>query len=231
MRVTRTFDHMTRTAELIDAVKKGDATAVRGLLEADPSLLHARGDNGASAILLAVYHRHPELTEIFAELGARFDVFEASATGRLERVDELTRDNPGLVDAVAADGFFPLGLAAFFGHRAVVELLLVRGADVNTRAANPMQVAAIHAAVARRDAQIVRLLVERGADVNARQQAGFTPLHEAARHGGEDIVDLLLAHGADSAARSEEGKAAADYARDRGHAALAARLDALAPPS
>jgi ankyrin repeat protein len=51
-------------------------------------------------------------------------------------------------------------------------------------------------------------LIEHGADVNARQQAGFTPLHEAAASGKLEFAHLFLDHGADVNAKTDDGKTA-----------------------
>jgi ankyrin repeat protein len=124
------------------------------------------------------------------------------------------------VDAYAADGFFPLGLAAFFGHEEAVRLLLARGANPNLAARNAMKVAAIHAATAAGSFGIARLLIEAGADVNAVQQAGFTPLHAAAMTGQVDLAKLLLDRGADPGARTDDGRTALAMARDSKHQAV-----------
>jgi ankyrin repeat protein len=116
---------------------------------------------------------------------------------------------PESVNAYSTDGFYPLGLAAFFGHKEVVEYLLASGADVNQPAANDFKVAPLHAAVSNGNIEIVRMLLERGADVNARQQKGFTALMGAATAGRKDLVELLLTHGADPDAVSDDGQRAA----------------------
>ncbi|MBV9773233.1 MAG: ankyrin repeat domain-containing protein, partial [Gemmatimonadetes bacterium] len=67
-------------------------------------------------------------------------------------------------------------------------------------------------------------LLEAGADANARQHGGYTALHAAAMHGSGERVELLLAHGADPALPADDGRTAAGFARERGHAAVAARL-------
>jgi ankyrin repeat protein len=115
-------------------------------------------------------------------------------------------------------------LAAFFGHRKIVEYLLDAGADVNQASTNALKVAPIHAAVSNGDASIVRILLEHKADVNARQQNGFTPLHAAASVGRMDLIDLLLSHGAKTDALTDDGKSAADLAEQRGHNDAAATL-------
>jgi uncharacterized protein len=125
------------------------------------------------------------------------------------------------VNTFAPDGFFPLGLAAFFGHTRVVEFLLAHGADVAAVARNSQRVTALHGAVARRDVEIVKMLLERGADPNAKQERGFVPLHDAAANGNLALVQLLVTHGALVDARSEDGKTPGEMAAERGHADVA----------
>jgi ankyrin repeat protein len=177
-----------------------------------------------SAILTALYHTKRDEAQQLAD-GAVLTIWEAAAMGRDERVRELLDGDPSLAAAWSADGYPPVGLAAFFAGPSTVRLLLDRGADLGAAARNPMKVQAIHAAVGSRNADSVALLLERGADVNARQQVGYTPLMGAAASGREDIADLLLQHGADAALRSDDGKTAADIAREHGHLDLAARLN------
>ena len=190
------------TAELIDAVKAGDGDRVANLITSDPSLLSAKGPNGVSAILLAMYHGKPAIAQIFIDRGAVLDLHEAAATGQLERLRELlTNEN---INTASPDGFQPLGLACYFGHEEVARYLIEAGADVKLASENSMQVQPIHAATARRSPAIVRLLLDNGADPNARQQMGYTPLDAARQNGDEEIIDLLITRGAvDSAATGQ----------------------------
>ena len=104
--------------------------------------------------------------------------------------------------------------------------LLDVGAEVQQISKTPMRNHALHAVLAlSRDADVTRLLIERGADVNSIQAAGYRPLHQAAVAGRDDLVRILLDAGADKTARCDRGKTPADYARERGHASLAAMLD------
>jgi ankyrin repeat protein len=208
---------------LFDAIRHGNATEVGRLLDADSSLLGARR-SGVSALLFAVYVRHPEIARMFLERGADPDVFEASATGEVGALERRLAEDPARVNAVAEDGFTPLGLAAFFRQRNALRLLLARGAEVNRASQNGQRVAPLHSAVAGGDEGIVADLLARGADVEARQEFGFTPLHNAAAEGNETIIRLLLDRGADRSARSETGKTAEEIARERRHAAAAELL-------
>jgi len=212
------------TKKLIETIRAGDNPGLDALLTREPGLLRFASPNGSSVVLLAAYYGHPELAEVFVKHGAKLDIFEASALGNLERVRELVKANPTPVNSFAPDGFFPLGLAAFFGHRDVVEFLLAHGADARVAARNGQRVTALHGGVARRDVEIVRMLLEKGADANARQERGFVPLHDAAANGNDTLVQLLVKHGAHVDARSEDGKTPADLAAERGHTELAAWL-------
>jgi ankyrin repeat protein len=213
--------------ELLDAIRTGDRARVERLLDEDRSLLHAAGPQGSSAILLAAYHGHPELAAAFVQRGASLDLFEASALGDLGRVRQLLDAAPEAVGSFAPDGFFPLALAAFFGHREIVRALLEHGAPVGLAARNPRRITALHAAVARHDADIVELLLDHGADPDARQERGYAPLHEAAAAGDETIARMLLEHGARLDARTDEGKTPLDLADERGQGRMLEWLEIL----
>ncbi len=213
-------------SKFVEAIKKGDRVAVERELAADPSLAQCE-ENGTSLVLLAAYHREPEIARLLADRKGTLSIFEAAAVGDAPRVEELIGEDASLANACAPDGFHPLGLAAFFRQTAVVELLLAHGADVRAVAQNPMQVTALHSAVADGGhAAIAKMLVRGGADVNARQQHGWTPLHGAADSGDRETVELLLEQGADLAATHDGGKTALDIAREKGHAEIIATLEA-----
>ena len=145
--------------EFFAALKAGDRARVEGLLAQNPGLANSKADDGLSAVLVAVYYGKPEMADRLIERGASLDVFEAAATGRLQRLAKLVENDPSLMDAYAQDGFQPLGLAAFFGHLEVVEYLLVKGAEANSASRNQMQVMPLHAAVARESVEIAKALL------------------------------------------------------------------------
>ncbi|HEV8610349.1 MAG TPA: ankyrin repeat domain-containing protein [Thermoanaerobaculia bacterium] len=214
---------MNEAERFLDAVQRGKDDEVAKLLDEDPALLHSQR-SGVSAVRVAVYHRQPEVASILVDRGARLDVFDASAIGETGRLRDVLSGDPSQANAVASDGFTPLGLAAFFGHLDSARLLLENGADPNRAASNARRVASLHSAVAGGNLEIVRELLAYGADVRARQEGGFTPLHSAAGEGREEMVRLLLAHGADGSSRSDAGKTPADMARERGHEKIATLL-------
>ena len=180
-----------------------------------------------SPILDALYHgRVDDAQRLVTEAGPEtLTIHEAAAVGAVAPIAELLDADPQAANAWSSDGFQPLGLAAFFGQRAAVELLLARGGEVNTHARHQFHVAALHAALAGPQPSIARLLVDAGADVNARQQAGIAPLHETAQLGDFELTQLLLDHGADPKVIDDQGKTPADTARAHGHDAVATLLE------
>lgn len=216
------------SAALVEAIRAKDAAKARAVLAGDPGAARGTAPDGTSLVCLAVYYGQPEIAETVAAVKGDLDVFEAAVLGRAVRLRELIEADRSQLRAVAPDGFFPLGLAAYFKQQEAVRLLLDMGADVHQTAANPTKVTALHAAVSAGQHQVAQWLVEGGADVNARQQIDYTPLMGAAANARMETLELLLAHGADPALTTTEGKTAAELAREHGHGEIADRLDALA---
>jgi ankyrin repeat protein len=215
------------TTQFLEAVKKGDRATVDQMLDADPSLASAKDASGASAVLLAHYYGKAEVAAALLSRGPVLDVFEAAAAGHAKRVAALVDADPSLADAVAPDGFSPLGLASFFKRRDVAKALLERGAKPSAPSRD-QRFTPLHSAVATdagtADAEIVRLLLEAGADPNAKSREGGTPLHSAAFTGDLEIAELLLAYGADPNATDAKSLTPLDIARDRRNVEIAALL-------
>ena len=209
------------TNELFEAIKAGRVEEATRLVRENPALLTTRDPNGASPILVAVYHQKPEVAKALVDAAPSLDIFEASALGRVDRLKQLLRENSSLVSAYAPDGFYPVGLAAFFGHLEAVKTLIAAGADIHAAAKNAFKVQAIHAAVASKNIEIVRAVLEAGADPNAAQQQGFRPIHEAGSSGSRELAELLLKYGADPTLKGDNGKNAIDMAREKGLADFA----------
>src|SRR5919204_6200313 len=206
------------TAEFLAAVKRGDRDTVEKMLRTDPNLLEARDENGISALLLSYYHGKAEVANSLLSHRPDLDIFEAATVGDARRIRELVERDPATLNAVAKDGFHPLGLAAFFKRPEAVRALLDLGADVRPASKNG-GFTALHSAVAD-DAgpavkEIVRMLLDAGADPNAQSGSGGTPLHTAAFTGNLEVIELLLAAGASSDVRDNKGMTPLDIARER----------------
>ncbi|MFZ5625507.1 MAG: ankyrin repeat domain-containing protein [Gemmatimonadota bacterium] len=159
--------------------------------------------------------------------GRELDIFEATVLGDGPRVEQLLGADPARLRAVTADGWSPLHLAGFFGRAELARRFLALGADPAAPSANYMTNTALHAALAgARDRTTVEVIARALPDPDIRAAAGYTPLMLAASRGDGALVELLMGMGADPGVRSDDGKTAADYAGEHGHAEVAARLRA-----
>lgn len=94
-----------------------------------------------------------------------------------------------------------LHVAAFYGEKKPVELLLASGAALDTP---HMQISALHCAVQKRNQDMVRLLLRRGANLHSTDEKGLTPFHLAIWRGYDDIAKLLLDNGANIEAETSD---------------------------
>jgi adenosylhomocysteine nucleosidase len=211
----------------LEAVKRGDLAGVEQALRADPSLLRSRDEHGTSALLLAHYHGKADVASALLERRPELDIHEAATVGDERRIRDLVSRDPALLNAVAGDGFHPLGLAAFFKRPDAVRALLDLGADVHLASRNG-GFTALHSAVADDAGEpmkdIVRMLLEAGADPNARSASGGTSLHTVAFTGNDAVLQMLLAAGGDPTIADDKGRTPLDVARERGHSEVAAML-------
>jgi ankyrin repeat protein len=140
----------------------------------------------------------PDVVAVLAKAGADVDIHLASAMGDLRRVRALLLRAPNAINTrvtakkktIGAEGETPLGLAARYGQKRVVEFLLERGALART---DPSP---LPGAVHRRDRIIVKRLLDAGADPNVFGPYGHAALHAAAVYGNLAMIRLLLSAGA-----------------------------------
>lgn len=183
----------------------------------------------ASPVLAALYEGDAERARAAADRRA-LDLFEAAAVGDRTRVEELLAADPASAAAVTPDGFTALHLAAFFsGDADIARALVAAGAPVSQAADNDMRVTPLNSAAAADAREVAAVLLDAGADPDAAQAGGYMPLHSAAANGDTALVELLVARGADPERANDDGRTPADFADERGHADLAARLRASAP--
>ena len=218
--------------DFFQLIQRGDAAAVAAALENDPSLAQYRDAQGVSALLWAVYAGQRKVSLLLAAklatLGIPLDVFEAASTGDEARLQAILSEKASAVEEFSSDGWTALHLAAAFGTPLSVGALIFRGARVDAVSQNAQQNQPLHAALALgKNPSTIELLVSHGADVNATQAGGFTPIFSAAAANRIDLAEMLMEHGANPHHASDQGKTPADFAREHGHAELAAWFDSL----
>jgi len=213
-----------KMSDAFQLIVDNDLDGLRHVLADSPGVVHLRHSGGASLVAWAAYVGNVGAIAAIRAYLPELDAYEAIILGEHARLEQALADGwDG--NGLSRDGFSPLALAAFFGNDTAFNLLLPLTRDVNLRARNPQQVAALHAACARRNPRMVEALLRAGSDPDLPQADGFTPLHAAAQHGDTAIAGLLLLFGADRSLRNAKGESAADLARAAGHEWLAARLE------
>ncbi|XP_061086281.1 poly [ADP-ribose] polymerase tankyrase-2 isoform X2 [Conger conger] len=139
-------------------------------------------------------------------------LLEASKSGDLEIVKRLcTLQNVNCRDVEGRQST-PLHFAAGYNRVAVVEFLLLHGADVHAKDKGGL--VPLHNACSYGHYEVAELLVIHGAVVNVADLWKFTPLHEAAAKGKYEICKLLLQHGADPTKKNRDGNTPLDLVKD-----------------
>ena len=206
----------TPEQEFFDSIKKGDAPHVEAMLKQQPALLKATYRNGITPVLFAVYVKHKEIAELLiTKFGVEPNFFEATATGRIERVRDMLKKDPGLVRAWSADGWTALHLN--FNNLEMAALLIDAGSDLNLNSRNKLNATPLQGAAANNWIELAKLYLSRGANVNCRSGDGINPLGEAAANGFLDFAKLLIQNGADINQKDDKGKTALAYASEYKH--------------
>ncbi len=181
---------------LADAVERGDADAIRVLLDQHLDV-NARQPDGMTALHWAVY---------LGQVSTAQNVLKAGA--------EVGREN--------RYGVTPLSIACRSGNEELVELLLSSGADSNGSLRGGETVLMIAARTGRLEA--VNRLLAAGAVVNAKDRNQQTALMWAAADGHVDVVDLLLRSGAELRTPLPSGYTPLMFAVRQGHIDVVGRI-------
>jgi ankyrin repeat protein len=220
------------TRRFLDAVARGDETAVRQLLTADPGLLHVRDDAGRSAFAVALLAGHRGVGELLRRGGYAPDLAESALALDWPRFEALAEATPGLVNQDHPVGGTAMYAAALAGAGSQIFRPYVYGGDpnANPRGAEgftPLRAALEHPDLATAELTAASLLAN-GGDPNAPQAGGSTPLHAAAARGSVVLVEMLLRKGAVAARRDAGERTPLDLAEEHRHRTVA---DLLRHPS
>jgi ankyrin repeat protein len=191
-------------ATLVEAVKSGDAAAVKALLQAKADGNSAEAD-GTTALHWAVRREDLAIVDLLLKAGAKAStanrygvtpLYLASANGDAVTVVRLLGAGAD-PNTSLPDGETVLMTAARTGNVAVIKALVARGANVRARERRKGQDALMWAA-AENNAAAVTALIEAGADRDSRSNGGaFTPFLFAVRGGHLDSSRALLDAGVD----------------------------------
>ncbi len=169
---------------IVDAAHRGDAQAVRALLQQKSIDVNAATVDGTTALHWAAERDDARMVEMLVRAGA-----SARAANRY--------------------GVQPLALAAVNGSAAVLELLLNAGADPNA-GLSPGETAIMAAARAGK-VDALKVLAAHGAAIDTRDAKGQTPLMWAAARNNPDAVRWLVEAGSDINVRTNNSPKGGRY--------------------
>lgn len=216
---------MSDVRPLMHAIQNRDTEAARAALARDASQATDPLPGGLSPLMFALYNDAQEIAELLRAYRP-LSLHEAVALDDTPAVARHVLDAPDAIRRHSVDGWTPLHLAAFFGQRDALLVLIGLGAPIDSISENPMQNTPMHAAIAGpAGEQMAPLLIGFGADVHHVGGSGITALHLAATRGFNGLTRLLMARGVDRSLKTEDDKTAADLARERGHLDVAQLLD------
>ena len=190
--------------ELFQAIRRGEISAIRKVLDRDPKLIGTVDENGSTPLILAAYWAGAaEVKELLArgaDPNAKNDSGVAAlipATDNLESTRMLVEAGAEVNARTEAGDTALIVAAQRAGGARVVEYLLDKGANLKT--ATNDGATALHHAAECGDVDVLKLLVDKGADVDAQRKnpfGGQSPLASAVVFGHGAAVRYLLSKGA-----------------------------------
>ncbi|HYF37887.1 MAG TPA: ankyrin repeat domain-containing protein, partial [Prosthecobacter sp.] len=202
---------------LIAATRSGhDLSQAKVLLKAgaDPNRADSRG---WTPLMHAAHHASSGddksafigVMELLIQSGANIHTTAPSGESALSNAAEVSRERFALLLKAGAVPRFHTLYAAVVGHQpAIADQLLAMG--ISPRGATPEGKTLIHAIALSRFNETPHALWNRllklRLDVNQPDNAGHTPLHEAARRSSATQVEWLIKHGADINRKTPQGE-------------------------
>jgi ankyrin repeat protein len=212
------------------AINAGNLAAVRQMIAADPSLLHAIIRPGRNRdyrpLTEAAVECQLEILEFLIAAGAsvtedqHYPLFRASLYDRCVPALELLVRHGADVNGVWDDWGPPIRAACEGQAPACLDWLLDHGAHLTGTAPGATRSvtwnAVLEAAYYQKTCPaLLPNIIAHGGDVNTHGPEGETPLHVTARRGDLAGVRLLLDHGADPSLKDNAGRRPLDVTRNK----------------
>src|SRR5215467_5690321 len=218
------------STKLIDAVKRGDAKAIRALI-AQHADVNAPDPDGSTALHWAAQRDDIATAELLIGAGAnvkaatRYKITPLSlacTNGDAALIDRLLKAGAD-PNATSEEGQTALMTASLTGKPEAVKLLIETGAEVNAVEPYKGQTALMWAA-SEGNTAAADVLIANGANVKTKSKNGFTPLLFAVRNDHREAAALLLKHSADVNDIAPDGTSALNMAIVNAYFDLAAFL-------
>ena len=203
--------HPTHGNLLHSAASSGSTAALRLLVDKGLDLTSTIASTGETAVHLAARNGKSGAVRWLLDHGASLDVHDIAgidpcvaavvkcsaeweARAVLEAVAESAIGNSGLQAVVLGRNL--IHYASAFGRSRCVELLISKGAAVDSKTVDVYEETAMHCAASYNCVEVAETLAKAGATVDARNVVGMTPLRNAASKSHVEMAVLLLDLGA-----------------------------------
>ena len=218
--------YMTDPEDMLKACERGDLVKVRQLLEADSTLVNAKGAYNKTPLHWAAEKNYRELAELLVAAGADITTEVTWGMTALQWAANMgARDVAEVLLAHGAQPQLNMWCAAGLGLLDVVQSFWdspntlkpgagqVRSRDLGNgkwgKAPAPESYAelvseAFYIAARNGHVEVARFLLGKGADINCRGFFGAPGLHWAAINGHKAMVEFLIANGADLHLRDQQ---------------------------
>ncbi len=170
---------MAAAEPIVEAAKTGDFQALKDILENNPSKIHAKDEDGYTALHWAAIRAHWDIAKYLIEKGADLNV-------------------------VGGDGGTQINWAVHHDNVDIVKILIDKGARLNIR--NQWGMTELHTAIWRGNIHVVEYLLDHGSNPNIKTNEGWTAMHYAYRSGHDNVIALLKQRGVSMTEKDDMGR-------------------------
>ncbi|XP_071084670.1 ankyrin repeat domain-containing protein 2-like isoform X2 [Haliotis cracherodii] len=185
--------------DLREASREGNMAAVKQILAAGRADINSRGEVGWTPVMEAALGGHRDVVELLVSEGADVSLVDEDGDnilhwacwgGDVETVKFVLSLHVVDINSRGGRSQTPVMVAAWRGHRDVVELLVSEGADVSRVDEDGDNI--LHLACWRGNVETVKFVLSLNVvDIDARNNAGQTAADVARDEGHQEVVKLL----------------------------------------
>jgi ankyrin repeat protein len=203
------------TNVLVCASLLGNKNFIKLLIESGADI-NGQDERGETALTIAVKNGNTELVELLIEKGAEINGKNKDGETALtiavrswspRALAIIIKRQPELNNKTT--------LTRFTSHIKNIELLIEKGADINSKNMDGETV--LMNAIQNGNTELVELLIKNGAEINGKSKDGETALMYAAQNGNTELVARLIKNGAEINGKSKDGETALMFAIFENH--------------
>ena len=183
---------------------QGDIDRVKAYLVANPNVVNEPLQRGAPPISMAIAFKLQERIDLLLTFNPALSFSDNVALGNIEPVKEVITRHPEYLNPTGERENSPLVPAVAMKQRAMAEMLLDAGADVNWQNSVGSYVV-LQGLLSDNDVETMKWLMTKGLNIKVIMRGNNTALHIAGYQGHFEMTQFLLEQGLDPKAKNEKG--------------------------